>query len=1172
MNFIKHPQKIYHPNKSTNNTNIKLYSLNVGGLATKFDLGVLDLKFLDCDIVCLMETKMKHYENCRYEGYKCYPMSIKNDLHKYGGVHGICVYIRNGIFSTIEQCNNKTSSDCTLWVKLTVKNSSFYLGIVYIPHENSKYYHNDLFDNLIFDIATLKGKDDIPFVLCGDFNSRTGLLDDFMEVDLDELGLGELQNNTNINNLFKQCYIPLKRSNQDVCVNKNGEDLTQMCKITDLKILNGRVGKDKNVGKLTCMTGMGQSCVDYCIASPEFMPYIIDFSIDSFDRCLSDTHCGLNIEFSINETTTALDLINDDEDESGSYLSFNLKWDETQKNNFISNFDESQIDSLLNLLNSASSNDATQNKIDSITNMLKGLFINAAHLTGFVKEIKTNKRNATSKIKNSKPWFDHDCIRARKNYTVLKNKLQRNYSTQARRLVKAKRIEYSRMIKTKKKLYIEDIHNKLKEFNNSNPKEFWRIIQGKKEHMHKIDMEQFRVHFAELNKSEEQLNPSDIGPSENLNEILNEPFTSQELKLRIKSLKNSKSAGFDRLINEYIKNCPSKIIDIITKFFNLVLETGVVPNDWCLGMIQPIYKGKGDESDPDNYRGITLLSCMGKLFTSCINDRLGKYMEDMDLMNECQAGFREGYSTIDHIYVLNSIIDFYLHHKKKIYACFVDYRKAFDSVDRVSLWGKLLSTGINGKILTVIKNLYSNAKSCIKSGNKVSDFFSCNVGVRQGDNLSPLLFAIYLNDFESFLANTYNGLNFIADELNTNLTDLDTYFKLFLLLYADDTVILAESETELQSALNALENYCYIWQLEVNLTKTKIIIFSRGKIRKHRVFMFAGDVVQVVDDYIYLGVKFNYNNTFTKAIDNQLALARKAMFALLSRCQNLQLPLEITTSLFDKLVVPVLVYGCEIWGYSKLDKIELFHRKFLKQVLSVSKFTANAMVYGELGRVDIKSLIHSRMLNYWHKMNAAEPRKKCAILYKFIRNQYEANFYKSKWCSKIHNILCDLGLPNVWNHNGYSLNKFKSMTKLRLNDAFIQHWYSDISNNRLCINYRIFKTQFSHENYFNYLDSNLRVSYTKFRCGSHLLPISISRYNEISDRNLCPLCLSDIGDEYHYILTCPAFDHVRVKYLQRNIYTNPNTNKFCQLFSSQSKPVIVQLCKFIKIILFVFRA
>ena len=168
---------------------------------------------------------------------------------------------------------------------------------------------------------------------------------------------------------------------------------------------------------------------------------------------------------------------------------------------------------------------------------------------------------------------------------------------------------------------------------------------------------------------------------------------------------------------------------VIVNFFNVVLNSGVIPSNWCIGLIKPLYKNKGSVHDPDNYRGITLLSCLGKLFTACINDRLTNYIEGLGLMGEEQAGFRAGYSTIDHIFVLHSIIDLYVLRKKRVYCAFIDYKKAFDLVNRSSLWKKLIASGINGKVITVIYNLYENAKSCVKLNSSLSESFSCNVGM-----------------------------------------------------------------------------------------------------------------------------------------------------------------------------------------------------------------------------------------------------------------------------------------------------------------------------------------------------------------------------------------------------------------------------------------------------------
>ena len=128
-------------------------------------------------------------------------------------------------------------------------------------------------------------------------------------------------------------------------------------------------------------------------------------------------------------------------------------------------------------------------------------------------------------------------------------------------------------------------------------------------------------------------------------------------------------------------------------------------------------------------------------------------------MGEEQAGFRENYSTFDHMFTLHALVDFYLHRKKRIYCAFVDYKKkAFDFIDRSSLWSKLISSGINGNIIRVIFNMYDKAKYCVTQGGNLSNLFVCNIGVRQGENLSPLFFAIFLNDFEYFLRH-YSGLD-----------------------------------------------------------------------------------------------------------------------------------------------------------------------------------------------------------------------------------------------------------------------------------------------------------------------------------------------------------------------------------------------------------------------------
>ena len=111
--------------------------------------------------------------------------------------------------------------------------------------------------------------------------------------------------------------------------------------------------------------------------------------------------------------------------------------------------------------------------------------------------------------------------------------------------------------------------------------------------------------------------------------------------------------------------------------FNLVLDCGIIPESWSSGISKPVYKNKGNPSDPDNFRAITLISCVGKLFTSILNSRLNFFANDLNIISENQAGFRKGYSTVDNIFVLHALIDLYFSFGKKSYCAFVDFKRSF---------------------------------------------------------------------------------------------------------------------------------------------------------------------------------------------------------------------------------------------------------------------------------------------------------------------------------------------------------------------------------------------------------------------------------------------------------------------------------------------------------------
>ena len=201
----------------------------------------------------------------------------------------------------------------------------------------------------------------------------------------------------------------------------------------------------------------------------------------------------------------------------------------------------------------------------------------------------------------------------------------------------------------------------------------------------------------------------------------------------MKSIKKLKNETCSEIMNEYIKvSCPL-FLPVYVKLFNMILDSGQVPKSWLIGVTRPIYKNKGDPTLPENYRPITIVSCMGKLFTAILNTRLNIFLEENSILNETQCGFRKSYSTLDNIFVIHAIVEYLRVRKLKVYCAFIDFQKAFDSVWRVGLWGKLLNANVSGEILTIMKNIYADIKSCVSFKGESFEFFSCKNGLRQGE-------------------------------------------------------------------------------------------------------------------------------------------------------------------------------------------------------------------------------------------------------------------------------------------------------------------------------------------------------------------------------------------------------------------------------------------------------
>ena len=194
----------------------------------------------------------------------------------------------------------------------------------------------------------------------------------------------------------------------------------------------------------------------------------------------------------------------------------------------------------------------------------------------------------------------------------------------------------------------------------------------------------------------------------------------------------------------------TRFIDIIRAIFNAIYLKSYFPKLWKVGHIIPIFK-PGDSFDPSNYRGLTVSRCLGKLFTLVINKRLIEFLDARNIFSHYQTRFRRGYRTADHVFIFNTILNSYFSKEKKVYASFVDFSKAYDSIWRNGLLYKLILNRLSLKFILLIKSMYTELQAVVKLSNGVTPYFSSLVGVRQGCNLSPMLYNLFVNDILTFL-------------------------------------------------------------------------------------------------------------------------------------------------------------------------------------------------------------------------------------------------------------------------------------------------------------------------------------------------------------------------------------------------------------------------------------
>ena len=394
-----------------------------------------------------------------------------------------------------------------------------------------------------------------------------------------------------------------------------------------------------------------------------------------------------------------------------------------------------------------------------------------------------------------------------------------------------------------------------------------------------------------------------------------------EVKAAIGALKRNKAAGPCEVSPELLKSLDESGVSQLHSLLLQVWEARRVPKDFKDSVIVPVFK-KGSKSDCSNYRGISLLSIAGKVLTKIIRSRLNIRYEAS--IREQQAGFRSGRGCADQIFALRQCFERRLRHGRPTVAVFIDFACAFDSVHRISMWKVLRKCGIPPIFVEILCDMYNDAQSVVRVGQHVSEPFTISTGVRQGCIMSPMLFNLVLDWIMSKSILETDG---IAATLSLLLADLE---------YADDIVVLAESERAAQIILDRISDNALMLGLRVKPSKSKVMSFHTPTPN----LTVDGEVLENVNTFTYLGSTLSNDKVSpSDDIACRIAKASRAFGSLTKRLwRRTDISIRTKMKVFNAAIIPILVYGSESWCplKSDIDRLEVFHMQCLRTVYGCS--------------------------------------------------------------------------------------------------------------------------------------------------------------------------------------------------------------------------------------------
>ena len=568
--------------------------------------------------------------------------------------------------------------------------------------------------------------------------------------------------------------------------------------------------------------------------------------------------------------------------------------------------------------------------------------------------------------------------------------------------------------------------------------------------------------------------------------VLDDPISPNEVHECIKNLNPSKAAGIDGVAPGVFKLLSAQWIILLTVLFNFVF-TSTYPVQWAIGKVVNIYK-KGDRLDPGNYRGITIMEALAKIYDMILSKRLQLWYSPTPE----QAGAQKGRGCEEQILVIRLLISIARKCKLPLYIGVVDYVKAYDKVRRWTLLDRLSKKGCGTTFLLAIS---ASLLGCM--GLIGSQYFETSTGVRQGAATSCPLFVFFL-DATVEAIKSYGPDGWLGC--------------LHTLLLMDDTVIFATSRASLEAKLLLLKRSADLLGMEIHPTKSRFMCTDKND---KSPFIIDGVVVSVTNAYTYLGSDISMDS-----IPNQMKLHFKSKYCNVLKfyafCyKNSDAPFHVKRTVWDSAVKSAIFYSSETWLCKNLSAAESAYMATLKCMLGVRTQTSNDAVLLEIGAPSAKAYIKQKQLTFLKKISARD-----GFWDSYIGKAITlAISHKTEMGLLIQDLLalpeghdfCALSLAEI-KHRVTSSDKTRHVTYAELNpDLSVSVIYTPSSP----------------------VPEYLRLAYSRMRLSSHHLKIETGRWARIPrESRSCP-CGDGIQSELHVLCDCKLTDHLR-----RNLVLN----------------------------------